>query len=202
MQLAYCSLNGNSFPPQAQLKPEVVVKLFALMITPHICGDGREKWHQAFILFFTSWRQWADPTKEALPSPQEVGTGRHRNGDNVGKWFFPHYTQVISSAGGELALSPSSFLPITLPCKALHYYRAYTLDCGHWQSLSLFFVFTCSAFLRMNKMYRSHPVTTEWYLNHVSGMHMLPRVSSDAAWSTAYMCYPSSPNPSPLQGHA
>jgi len=31
-------------------------------------------------------------------------------------------------------------------------------------------------------------------------MHVLPRVSSDAAWSTADICYPASPNCRPPQG--
>lgn len=106
------------------------------------------------------------------------------------------FSQITSSAEGELALPPSSF--ITTGALTSHHLCVI----GRASLIFYFiFIFTCDAFLRMNKMYRSHPVTTEWYLNHVSGMNMLSRVPSDAAWSTADTCYPASPNRSPPQGH-
>lgn len=143
------------------------------------------------------------PRKPYLPLRNWVweGTGM------VTMWGndFSHITCKSFLQQGEDWLCPPIFLPShhsalqdTSLLQSIHI----GLSLCDRQSLSLFFVFTCSAFPSLNKMYRSHPVTTEWYLNHVSGMHVLPRVSSDAAWSTADMCYLSSPNPSPLEVHA
>lgn len=120
--------------------------------------------------------------------------GRHSNNDDMEKWLLPSHFFSRRRIGSAT---------IFLPSIAWHFITTVAFISDHLcdrQSPSYFFVFTCDAFLRMNKMYRSHPVTTEWYLNHVSGMHVLPRVSSDAAWSTADICYPASPNCRPPQG--
>ena len=84
LQLTYCTLNENRFQPQARFKPEAVVKIFALMVRSHICGDGREKWWQVLSLFFASSRQRADPTKEPLPSPQGPSYGGYGNSNDLG----------------------------------------------------------------------------------------------------------------------
>lgn len=158
MQLTYRSLNANSFQPQARFKPEAVVKLFALMVRSHICGEERNDSLQV------QGNEQTQPRNLYLPLRDPV-MGRHGNGDNLGS-DLSHITLkscLQQGENGRAGSNPSAVLLIALPRKALHRYQAYASDrlCMVGRASLSFFFFTSSAFLRMNKMYRSHPVTTE-----------------------------------------
>lgn len=149
--------------------------------------DARRKWCQVLSLFFPSSRQWVYPTKEPVPSPLGPSYSEAREWWQLGKWFVPHTHKSYFSSGEmeELALTPPPDLPIALSCKVFHCFQVFASDhLSEVEPLS-HFLFPLPVHSWGWAKCTDHSVTTEWYVNHVSGVQVPPRASSDAAWSTA-----------------
>lgn len=150
--------------------------------------DARRKLCQVLSLLFPSSWQWADPTKEPAPSPLGPSHGEAQEWWQFGKWFVPHtHKSCLQQWGNGRAGPDTNFW--SSHCYVLQGVSLLLSLClrpSEWSSSSLsLFISPSSAFMMMNKMHRSHFVTTEQNVNHISGVHVLPRASSDAAWSTA-----------------